>query len=138
MTSRRADATPGLLDRVRWGNVGRLVALLVGVILLVTGPHGCGKSTAHGGQRTGLQPRPPALPQALKPAAPKPSVPVVRPRRRHRRRHRHHVRRHRHARAKSPLSHARAVMPVVGPAAPPSPPLAAPPPAAAATGEFAP
>src|SRR5688572_9284824 len=42
MGRRRLRATPGLLGRVRWGNVGRLVALVAAVLLVVLGPPGGG------------------------------------------------------------------------------------------------
>src|SRR5438874_7742704 len=81
MTSRRAGVAPGLLDRVRWGNVGRLAALLAGVILLVTGPHGCGPARGIGDRRLEIgdaSPQPPALPSAVK-AAPAVTAPSVIP-----------------------------------------------------------
>src|SRR5213082_1448672 len=105
MTSRRAGVAPGLLDRVRWGNVGRLAALLAGVILLVTGPHGCGTARQIGD----ASPGPSVLPPAVK-AAPAvnaspetPSLPAVQRKkqvRKHRSRHHHRVRKHSQARTK--------------------------------------
>ena len=41
MDRRRAGGAPALLRRVRWGNVGRLVALLAAGALLATGGRGC-------------------------------------------------------------------------------------------------
>src|SRR5438105_10384122 len=146
MTSRRAGVAPGLLDRVRWGNVGRLAALLAGVILLVTGPHGCGPARGIGDRRLEIgdaSPQPPALPSAVKAApavtAPSviPSLPAVRKKkqvRKHRSRHRHRVRNHRHARPKplqSPIPQSPISPP---PAATPAPP----PPPVGGAGEFAP
>src|SRR5919204_1920081 len=118
MTTRRADAAPGLLDRVRWGNVGRLVALLAGVALLLTGPKGCGESTAHRAQRTGPGPGPPVLPQALKPAVPKPSLPVVRKKRQRHPGEKKRARQHHH-RAQKPA-------PVLAQSVPPAPVSPAP------------
>src|SRR3982751_6591280 len=40
MARRRADGEPGLLDRVRWRNVGRLVVLLAAGLLIAAGPRG--------------------------------------------------------------------------------------------------
>src|SRR3954451_16577849 len=104
MTSRRADAAPGLIDRVRWGNVGRLAALLAGAVMLVTGPHGCG-APARVRSAEVQSAEPPLVPSALPPAvkeAPavqakpvRPSLPVVRKKqqlRKHRRRHHHPTR----------------------------------------------
>src|SRR3954464_15767321 len=41
MERRRADGGSGLLARVRWGNVGRLAALLAAALLVLSGPRGC-------------------------------------------------------------------------------------------------
>src|SRR5215213_1469116 len=41
MERRRADGGPGLVSRVRWGNVGRLAALLAAALLILAGPRGC-------------------------------------------------------------------------------------------------
>jgi len=38
----RGDGQPGLIERVRWGNVARLAALLAGGVLIAVGPHSCG------------------------------------------------------------------------------------------------
>src|SRR4051812_26624456 len=100
MASRRTDAGPGLLDRVRWGNVGRLLALFAGAIMIATGPHGC---EAPRGADSKLQIADP-LPAVVKAAPVSPSLPAVRERRRLRkpRKHvRHRPRRkHSHARTK--------------------------------------
>src|SRR5215217_5733257 len=40
MGRRRPGAASGLLSRVRWGNVGRLVAAVAAVLLIVVGPPG--------------------------------------------------------------------------------------------------
>src|SRR6266508_2340855 len=44
-----------LIERIRWGNVGRLAALIGLAALILTGPHGCG-----GGSKPAV---PPALEQ---------------------------------------------------------------------------
>jgi len=44
------------MDRVRWGNVGRLAALLCGAVLVATGPHGCGEGAGGGSQVAGPPP----------------------------------------------------------------------------------
>src|SRR5689334_5755343 len=130
MTNRRADATPGLLGRVRWGNVGRLVALLAGVILLATGPHGCGPGQVAGGSGQVAGPL-----VGLKPVVPEPTAAPVRQKkqqvRKRRVKHRHRVRRVSRVRAKSLPP---ATLPPATTSAPTAP--AAPPPAA--TGEFGP
>src|SRR5438067_9351124 len=144
MTSRRADVAPGLIDRVRWGNVGRLAALLAGVILLDAGPHGCGPARGIGDRRLEIgdaSPGPSVLPPAVK-AAPavkappvKSSLPAVRKKkqlRKHRSRHHHRVRKHSHARAK-PLQSPIPQSPISPPASAP-----APPPAQVGPGEFGP
>ena len=64
MARRRADAPPGLLDRVRWGNVGRLVALLAAGLLLALGPRACSKAPG---------------PEATIEAAPPPDAPAPPP-----------------------------------------------------------
>jgi hypothetical protein len=119
------DADPGLIDRIRWGNVGRLAALLAAGMLVATGPHGC---AARGGQA------PASLPAALK-AAPTPTasmkatkptvVPHPKAPRRYKRRRKRVVSR------KRPVLH-----PYTGVKAGRLPPKAAPPPVAG--GEFAP
>src|SRR5437588_116207 len=38
----RGDGQPGLIERVRWGNVARLAALVAGGLLIAVGPHSCG------------------------------------------------------------------------------------------------
>ena len=52
MARRRGDGPPGLIDRVRWGNVGRLAAFLAAGLLIAVGPGSCG-----GGGRPAAQPR---------------------------------------------------------------------------------
>src|SRR3954452_10510753 len=144
MTSRRADVAPGLLDRVRWGNVGRLAALLAGVILVVTGPHGCGPARGMGDRRweIGDLPEPPALPPVVKEASSEkarpisPSLPVVREKqqsRKHRRQH--HGRARKRARpGPMPLQSPIPQSPISPPPAAPAPP----PPPMGGAGEFAP
>ena len=67
MDRRRAGGAVALLRRVRWGNVGRLMALLAAGLLVV--------GVIRGGSR---EPRRPA-PGASSAAAPRPERPVVRP-----------------------------------------------------------
>jgi len=43
MARRRGDGPPGLIDRVRWGNVGRLAAVLAAVLLVAVEQGACGK-----------------------------------------------------------------------------------------------
>src|SRR5205807_1408884 len=38
----RGDGQPGLIERVRWGNVARLAALVAGGLLIAVGPRSCG------------------------------------------------------------------------------------------------
>src|SRR4051795_7858553 len=72
MERRRADGGPGLMARVRWGNVGRLAALLAAALLILAGPRGC---------RRGEVPSPPgagvtgAGPQRQLPPSPLPAAP---------------------------------------------------------------
>jgi translation initiation factor IF-2 len=65
MARRRADGPPGLLDRVRWGNLGRLVALLAAGLLIAVGPRACSREP---GPETRIDPQPPV-------AAPPPEPP---------------------------------------------------------------
>src|SRR5215208_4064526 len=71
MERRRADGGPGLMARVRWGNVGRLAALLAAALLILAGPRGC---------RRGEVPSPPgagvtgAGPQRQEPPSPLPAA----------------------------------------------------------------
>src|SRR3954447_25246050 len=71
MERRRADGGPGLLARVRWGNVGRLAALLAAALLILAGPRAC---------RRGEVPSPPgagvigAVPQRQQPPSPLPAA----------------------------------------------------------------
>src|SRR4051812_29004599 len=98
MARRRADEEPGLIERVRWRNVGRLVVLLaVGLIVLLE-PRGCGRREAV------LPPEVRVAPPAPPPAA---SAPEKAERPRPTRRPRHHKRRpyrarHRRRRAPKP------------------------------------
>src|SRR3954464_2078599 len=68
MERRRADGGSGLLARVRWGNVGRLAALLAAALLVLSGPRGCMPA-----QTPGAVPpvRPVAPPVAHAPQAPR-------------------------------------------------------------------
>src|SRR5215213_761350 len=71
MERRRADGGPGLMARVRWGNVGRLAALLAAALLILAGPRGCARREA---------PSPPgaavidAEPQRRQPPSPLPAA----------------------------------------------------------------
>src|SRR5215208_1569082 len=71
MERRRADGGRGLLARVRWGNVGRLAALLAAALLILAGPRGC---------RRGEVPSPPGVgvtgagPQRRQPPSPLPAA----------------------------------------------------------------
>src|SRR3954454_15631993 len=117
MARRRADGEPGLIDRVRWRNVGRLAVLLAPGLLIALGPRGCGENPASLPPETRVAP--PAQPPATDPAArgPQPAEP-----RRHRPRHRK-KRRHAHKRALL-TRHS----PGPAPPPPPPPPRAPPPP----------
>src|SRR5205085_1693900 len=62
MARRRGDGPPGLIDRVRWGNVGRLAVVLAAGLLIAVGPGGCGKDAAKPvAQPRGLTPDPGAV-----------------------------------------------------------------------------
>src|SRR3954468_10965480 len=67
MARRRADGEPGLIDRVRWRNVGRLAVLLAAGLLIALGPRGCGEKPASLPPETRIAP--PAQPPATDPAA---------------------------------------------------------------------
>src|SRR3954454_1858094 len=119
--------------RVRWGNVGKLGALIGACVLLVTGPHGCGGAPGSPGSQVAVNSPQITVPAALPRDAARPPGRVAErrpvPRRRHRPRH------HRHRRLAG-----RAAPSVLPPSAPPplrpppSPPVS--PPQAAPTGEF--
>src|SRR4051794_24537065 len=72
MPSRRPDGEPSLLDRIRWGNLARLAAVVAAGLLVALGPRAC----SAGGEAN------PALPpdQPVR-AAPAPAVtePPARP-----------------------------------------------------------
>src|SRR3954452_23375002 len=125
MARRRADGEPGLIDRVRWRNVGRLAVALVAVLVVVLGPRGCGRREAS------LPPEvrvaPPAPPAA--PSAP-PKLAVGSRQSAEKARHR---RRRRHRRARKHRARRVVVPPVarVAPAPAPRAPLPAPTPRAA-------
>src|SRR3954462_8597432 len=125
MARRRADEEPGLMDRVRWRNVGRL-GLLVAVLVLALLPRGCGR-------------REPLLPPEVRvapPPAPRPA-PVVRPGKAEGRKQKagrvkpRHRRRHRRRRPRHAPRVLRPALPRPAPPAPPPPPphYGAPPPA---------
>src|SRR3954451_14128144 len=133
MARRRADGEPGLIDRVRWRNVGRLAVLLAAGLLIALGPRGCGENPASLPPETRIAP--PAQPPATDPAArdPQPAEPRRhRPRQRKKRRHAHKralLTRHPQGPAPQPRP---SPAPPVSPAPPPipsAPSTAAPPPA---------
>src|SRR5688500_17186333 len=85
MERRRADGGPGLMARVRWGNVGRLAALLAAALLILTGPRGCGRGevpSPPGPGAIGAGPQrqqpPSPLPAATPPAGPPTAAPAER------------------------------------------------------------
>src|SRR3954447_6624781 len=67
MARRRADGEPGLIDRGRWRNVGRLAVLRAAGLLSALGPRGCGENPASLPPETRVAP--PAQPPATDPAA---------------------------------------------------------------------
>src|SRR5215212_6133742 len=88
MERRRADGGPGLMARVRWGNVGRLAALLAAALLILAGPRGCARRevpSPPGAAVIGAEPQrrqpPTPLPAATPPPAEVPQ-PVVKPKKR--------------------------------------------------------
>src|SRR3954449_13435870 len=92
MERRRADGGPGLLARVRWGNVGRLAALLAAALLILAGPRGCrrgeGPSPPGGGVNGAApQPRLPASPLPAATPPPETAVPAEPARAERRRKH---------------------------------------------------
>src|SRR4051794_4120040 len=70
MPSRRRDGEPRLVDRVRWGNLARLGAVVAAGLLVALGPRACGADGDGGG--TALPPDQPVA------AAPEPPAPVAR------------------------------------------------------------
>src|SRR5215204_7106829 len=87
MGRRRADGGPGLLARVRWGNVGRLAALLAAALLVFTGPRGCGPAEQPSPPEAGVNNAAPQreVPPSPPPAAtPAPSAPPAAPPKRRR------------------------------------------------------
>src|SRR3954452_22160928 len=70
---RRADGEPGLIDGVRWRNVGRLAVLLAAGLLIALGPRGCGENPASLPPETRIAP--PAQPPATDPAGRRPHAP---------------------------------------------------------------
>src|SRR3954471_11020777 len=75
MPSRRPDGEPRLVDRVRWGNLARLAAVVAAGLLVALGPRACASSGAGGPAL------PPDQPAPVEPAAPapKPGEPGARP-----------------------------------------------------------
>src|SRR5688500_11395507 len=108
MERRRADGGPGLMARVRWGNVGRLAALLAAALLILAGPRGCGRGEVPSPPGAGVigagpqrQQPPSPLPAATPPATAAPE-PAERPRPRRAKRKRARARRERRQPASQP------------------------------------
>src|SRR4051794_1682781 len=57
MPSRRPDGEPSLLDRIRWGRLARLAAVVAAGLLVALGPRACGS----GATRPALPPDAPAV-----------------------------------------------------------------------------
>src|SRR5689334_12417189 len=64
MPSRRPDGEPRLVDRVRWGNLARLGAVVAAGLLIALGPRACGGATDGAGGGPAL---PPDQPVAVAP-----------------------------------------------------------------------
>src|SRR3954447_20223383 len=62
MARRRAEGEPGLIDRVRWRNVGRLAVLLAAGLLIALGPRGCEHEPAPLPPETRVAPSPTPTP----------------------------------------------------------------------------
>src|SRR3954453_5751913 len=86
MARRRADEEPGLIDRVRWRNVGRSGVLLVAVLAVALTPRGCGRREAQLPPEVRVAP-PVAPPTPEKAEGRRQKAGRVRPRRHKRRRH---------------------------------------------------
>src|SRR4051794_38909612 len=106
MERRRADGGPGLLARVRWGNVGRLAALLAAALLILAGPRGCRRGevpSPPGAGVTGAAPQRRLPPSPLPAATPAPAVAAPKAARsRPARRKRKHARTRAHVRPRRP------------------------------------
>src|SRR5829696_1841385 len=144
MERRRADGGPGLMARVRWGNVGRLAALLAAALLILAGPRGCGRGEVPSPPGAGVigagpqrQQPPSPLPAATPPGTgAAPAAEPAKPKRRRLRRERVRVRpRRRAARAERRAASRRparrfrtapAPAPVLTPRATPLPPATPP------------
>src|SRR3954468_11444444 len=70
MARRQADEEPGLMDRVRWRNVGRLV-LLVAVLVLALAARGCGRREQALPPEVRVAPPPSVTPAPVRPATPR-------------------------------------------------------------------
>src|SRR5829696_5007836 len=142
MERRRADGGPGLMARVRWGNVGRLAALLAAALLILAGPRGCGRGEVPSPPGAGVigagpqrQQPPSPLPAATPPGTgAAPAAEPAKPKRRRVRRERVRPRR-RAARAERRAASRRAARrvrtapaptPALTPRATPLPPATAP------------
>src|SRR5437660_9601127 len=78
MARRRGDGPPGLIDRVRWGNLGRLAAVLAAGLLIAFGPGSCGGGDAKQvAQPRGLLPDSSAAEDQYGAAGPKAEAPAV-------------------------------------------------------------
>src|SRR4051795_12550695 len=71
MARRRADGEPGLIDRVRWRNVGGLAALLAAGLAIALGPRSCGEPAP-----ARLPEEEPVAPPAGREVAPAPAAPA--------------------------------------------------------------
>src|SRR5690349_13109697 len=116
MARRRADGEPGLIERVRWRNVGRLAVALVAVLVVLVGPRGCGRQEAPLPPEVRVAPSAPAPPVSTPELADGSKQLAERP---HHRRHRKHRRARKHHAPK-------AVAPPAAPVAPAPAPLPAP------------
>src|SRR3954463_8016149 len=96
MARRRVDDEPGLIDRVRWRNVGRLV-LLVAVLVLAVAAKGCGRREQVLPPEVRVAPPRSITPAPVPPATPSPA-PAKRKRARRERVHRRPRKRRRPAR----------------------------------------
>src|SRR4051794_38988145 len=78
MPSRRPDGEPRLVDRIRWGNLARLAAVVAGGLLIALGPRACGAAAGEGGSPE-LPPDEPVAGPAVTPV-PAPAIGPKRPR----------------------------------------------------------
>src|SRR4051794_41869496 len=83
MPSRRPDGEPRLVDRIRWGNLARLGAVMAAGLLVTVGPRACGTAGGADGGGPELPPDQPvtAPPGVGEPGAEEPGVDEASPRR---------------------------------------------------------